>query len=122
MTTIFLAVSSMGVLCFLFAFLLAVADKNLRVEEDPRVEKVLEALPGVGRKTANVILHTAFGQPTIAVDTHIFRVGNRTKLAPGKTPLEVEKKLLKIGVRTAFGPAAQPSDSHDDSEVEPDAV
>jgi len=56
----------------------------------------LEALAGVGRKTANVILNTAFGQPTIAVDTHIFRVGNRTRLAPGKTPLEVEKKLLKF--------------------------
>jgi len=56
----------------------------------------LEALPGVGRKTANVILNTAFGQPTIAVDTHIFRVSNRTKLAPGKNVLEVEKKLLKF--------------------------
>jgi endonuclease-3 len=55
----------------------------------------LEALPGVGRKTANVILNTAFGQPTIAVDTHIFRVSNRTGLAPGKTPLEVEQKLLR---------------------------
>ena len=55
----------------------------------------LEALPGVGRKTANVILNTAFGQPTIAVDTHIFRVANRTGLAPGKTVLEVERKLLK---------------------------
>ena len=56
----------------------------------------LEALPGVGRKTANVILNTAFGQPTIAVDTHIFRVSNRTRLAPGKTVLEVEKRLLKF--------------------------
>lgn len=56
----------------------------------------LEALPGVGRKTANVILNTAFGQPTMAVDTHIFRVSNRIKLAPGKTVLEVEKKLLKF--------------------------
>lgn len=56
----------------------------------------LEALPGVGRKTANVILNTAFGQPTIAVDTHIFRVSNRTGLAPGKTVLEVEKKLLRV--------------------------
>ncbi len=55
----------------------------------------LEALPGVGRKTANVILNTAFGQPTIAVDTHIFRVSNRTRLATGKTVLEVEKKLLR---------------------------
>ena len=56
----------------------------------------LEALPGVGRKTANVILNTAFGQPTIAVDTHIFRVSNRTRIAPGKTPLAVEKALLKF--------------------------
>jgi endonuclease-3 len=56
----------------------------------------LEALPGVGRKTANVVLNTAFGEPTIAVDTHIFRVSNRTGLAPGKTPLEVEKKLLRV--------------------------
>lgn len=56
----------------------------------------LEALPGVGRKTANVILNTAFGEPTIAVDTHIFRVSNRTRIAPGKTVLEVEKKLLKV--------------------------
>ena len=56
----------------------------------------LEALPGVGRKTANVILNTAFGQPTIAVDTHIFRVSNRTKIAPGKNVLEVEKKLLRF--------------------------
>jgi endonuclease-3 len=62
----------------------------------PRTRAALEALPGVGRKTANVILNTAFGEPTIAVDTHIFRVSNRTKLAPGKTPLEVEKKLLKF--------------------------
>jgi endonuclease III len=60
---------------------------------DTRTE--LEALPGVGRKTANVVLNTAFGQPTMAVDTHIFRVSNRTKLAPGKTPLAVEKALLK---------------------------
>ncbi len=56
----------------------------------------LEALPGVGRKTANVVLNTAFGLPTIAVDTHIFRVSNRTGLAPGKTPLAVEKKLLRV--------------------------
>jgi endonuclease-3 len=62
----------------------------------PENREALEALPGVGRKTANVILNTAFGQPTIAVDTHIFRVSNRTKIAPGKTPLEVEKKLLKF--------------------------
>jgi endonuclease III len=61
----------------------------------PEDRAALEALPGVGRKTANVVLNTAFGHPTIAVDTHIFRVGNRTGLAPGKTPLEVEKKLLR---------------------------
>ncbi|MFA5530514.1 MAG: endonuclease III [Thiohalomonadaceae bacterium] len=63
--------------------------------EVPQDREALEALPGVGRKTANVILNTAFGEPTIAVDTHIFRVANRTGLAPGKTVLEVEKKLLK---------------------------
>jgi endonuclease-3 len=63
--------------------------------EVPADRAALEALPGVGRKTANVILNTAFGQPTMAVDTHIFRVSNRTGLALGKTPLEVEKKLLK---------------------------
>lgn len=61
----------------------------------PDNRKDLEALPGVGRKTANVVLNTAFGHPTMAVDTHIFRVGNRTGIAPGKTVLEVEKKLLK---------------------------
>jgi len=61
----------------------------------PDTREALEKLPGVGRKTANVILNTAFGQPTIAVDTHLFRLGNRTGLAPGKTPLEVEKKLMK---------------------------
>ena len=61
----------------------------------PRTRDALEALPGVGRKTANVVLNVAFGEPTMAVDTHIFRVGNRTGLAPGKTPLEVEKGLVK---------------------------
>lgn len=61
----------------------------------PNTREALEKLPGVGRKTANVILNTAFGQPTIAVDTHIFRLGNRINIAPGKTPLEVEKKLMK---------------------------
>ncbi|MBL8449346.1 MAG: endonuclease III [Dechloromonas sp.] len=61
----------------------------------PTRREDLEALPGVGRKTANVVLNTAFGQPTIAVDTHIFRVANRTGLAPGATPLEVEKRLLR---------------------------
>ncbi len=64
--------------------------------EVPRTREELEALPGVGRKTANVILNTAFGQPTIAVDTHIFRVANRTGIAPGRNVLEVEKKLLKF--------------------------
>jgi endonuclease-3 len=63
--------------------------------EVPRDRKSLEALPGVGRKTANVVLNTAFGEPTIAVDTHIFRVSNRTGLAPGKTPLQVESGLLE---------------------------
>jgi endonuclease-3 len=62
----------------------------------PRDREALEKLPGVGRKTANVVLNEAFGEPTIAVDTHVFRVANRTGLAPGKTPLEVEKKLLEV--------------------------
>ncbi|WP_428143035.1 endonuclease III [Delftia acidovorans] len=61
----------------------------------PRTREELEALPGVGRKTANVVLNVAFGEPTMAVDTHIFRVGNRTGLAPGKTPLAVEMQLMK---------------------------
>lgn len=64
--------------------------------EVPRTRNELEALPGVGRKTANVVLNTAFGEPTIAVDTHIFRVSNRTGIAKGKTPLEVEKRLLRL--------------------------
>lgn len=64
--------------------------------EVPRTRADLEALPGVGRKTANIMLNSAFGESTIAVDTHIFRLGNRTGLARGKTPLEVEKKLLKF--------------------------
>jgi endonuclease-3 len=68
---------------------------NLHHGAVPQDRTALEALPGVGRKTANVVLNTAFGEPTIAVDTHIFRVANRTKLAPGKTPLAVELKLLK---------------------------
>lgn len=63
--------------------------------EVPRSREALEALPGVGRKTANVVLNSAFGEPTMAVDTHIFRVGNRTGLAPGKNPYEVEMQLLK---------------------------
>ena len=64
--------------------------------EVPATRDALEKLPGVGRKTASVVLNTAFGQPTIAVDTHIFRVANRTGLATGKTPLEVEQKLVKL--------------------------
>ena len=63
--------------------------------EVPRTRSELEALPGVGRKTANVVLNVAFGEPTMAVDTHIFRVGHRTGLAPGKTPLAVEQQLLR---------------------------
>ena len=64
--------------------------------EVPRSREALEALPGVGRKTANVVLNMAFGEPTIAVDTHIFRIGNRTGLAPGKDPFEVEHKLNEV--------------------------
>ncbi len=63
--------------------------------EVPRSREALEALPGVGRKTANVVLNVAFGEPTMAVDTHVFRLGNRTGLAPGKTPLDVERQLEK---------------------------
>jgi endonuclease-3 len=74
--------------------------------EVPAERQALEALPGVGRKTANVVLNTAFGQPTVAVDTHIFRVANRSRIAPGKTVLEVEKKLLK------FIPAEFLQDAH----------
>ena len=62
----------------------------------PCTREALEALPGVGRKTANVVLNTAFGQPTIAVDTHIFRISNRTGIAKGKTPLEVETRLTRL--------------------------
>lgn len=64
--------------------------------EVPQTRAALEALPGVGRKTANVVLNTAFGQPTIAVDTHIFRVSNRTKIAPGKNVDEVEQRLIRL--------------------------
>jgi endonuclease-3 len=74
--------------------------------EVPQTREALEALPGVGRKTANVVLNTAFGQPTMAVDTHIFRVSNRTRLAPGKNVLEVELKLQK------FVPAEYLQDAH----------
>lgn len=69
---------------------------ELHGSEVPDDQKALEALPGVGRKTANVVRNTAFGHPTMAVDTHIFRVSNRTKIAPGKSVLEVEKKLVKF--------------------------
>ncbi len=69
---------------------------ELHGSEVPEDRAALEALPGVGRKTANVVLNTAFGQPTIAVDTHIFRLGNRTGLAPGKTVNDVEQKLLRV--------------------------
>jgi len=72
---------------------LLIEKHHAKVPED---RESLEALPGVGRKTANVLLNTAFGQPTIAVDTHIFRVANRTKIAPGNTPREVENKLIKF--------------------------
>ena len=74
--------------------------------EVPRNREDLESLPGVGRKTANVILNTAFGEPTIAVDTHIFRVSNRTGIAPGKNVVEVERKLMK------FVPEAFRQDAH----------
>ena len=72
---------------------LLIDEHNGQVPED---RAALEALPGVGRKTANVVLNTAFGHPTIAVDTHIYRVSNRTGIAPGKTVLEVEKRLLRL--------------------------
>ncbi|VFR47092.1 Endonuclease III [plant metagenome] len=77
---------------------IATCEKLLREHDGqvPRDREALEALPGVGRKTANVVLNTAFGEPTIAVDTHIFRVSNRTGLAPGKNVLEVERKLEKV--------------------------
>ena len=79
---------------------------DLHGSEVPREREALEALPGVGRKTANVVLNTAFGEATIAVDTHIFRVANRTRLAPGKDVVEVENKLLK------FTPAEYRHDAH----------
>ncbi len=79
---------------------------ELHGSQVPESREALEALPGVGRKTANVVLNTAFGHPTIAVDTHIFRVANRTKLAPGKDVVEVERKLEK------FTPAEYKQDAH----------
>jgi len=88
----------------------AIATCKLLIErhggEVPQTREALEALPGVGRKTANVVLNTAFGQPTMAVDTHIFRVSNRTGIAPGKNVLEVETKLVK------FVPAEYMQDAH----------
>lgn len=78
---------------------------DLHRSEIPQTREALEALPGVGRKTANVVLNTAFGQPTMAVDTHIFRVSNRTKIAPGKNVLEVEKNLLKFVPKEYLIPA-----------------
>jgi endonuclease-3 len=91
-------ISSLGLYNSKARHLMASCKKLLREHngEIPRTRKELEALPGVGRKTANVVLNVLFGEPTMAVDTHIFRVGNRTGLAPGKTPLEVEKGLLKV--------------------------
>ena len=79
---------------------------DLHNGEVPDDREALEALPGVGRKTANVVLNTAFGHPTIAVDTHIFRLGNRTGIAPGKTVVEVENKLLRVT------PAEYKKDAH----------
>lgn len=88
----------------------AIATCQLLIErhggEVPQTREALEALPGVGRKTANVVLNTAFGHPTMAVDTHIFRVSNRTGIAPGKNVLEVENKLVK------FIPAEYMQDAH----------
>ncbi|MBN2606524.1 MAG: endonuclease III [Thiotrichales bacterium] len=78
---------------------------DLHGSEIPQTREALEALPGVGRKTANVVLNTAFGQPTMAVDTHIFRVSNRTKIAPGKNVLEVEKNLMKFVPKEYLIPA-----------------
>jgi endonuclease-3 len=91
-------ISSLGLYNSKARHLMASCEKLLREHNGkiPRTRKELEALPGVGRKTANVVLNVLFGEPTMAVDTHIFRVGNRTGLAPGKTPLEVERGLLKV--------------------------
>jgi endonuclease-3 len=91
-------VSSIGLYNAKAANLIAMCRQVLALHggEVPRTREALEALPGVGRKTANVVLNTAFGEPTIAVDTHIFRVSNRTGLAPGKTVREVEDTLLHV--------------------------
>jgi endonuclease III len=90
-------VSTIGLFNAKAANVIALSEKLLAEHggEVPREREALEALPGVGRKTANVVLNTAFGEPTIAVDTHIFRVANRTGLAPGKNVLAVEQALLK---------------------------
>jgi endonuclease-3 len=82
----------------------AIADEH--GDQVPRTREALEALPGVGRKTANVVLNTVYGEPTIAVDTHIFRVANRTRIAPGKTPRDVEDALVR------FTPGEFIHDSH----------
>jgi endonuclease-3 len=91
-------ISSIGLYNAKAANVLAMCRQLLELHdgEVPRTREGLEALPGVGRKTANVVLNTAFGEPTIAVDTHIFRVANRTGLAPGKTVREVEDGLLRV--------------------------
>jgi endonuclease-3 len=90
-------VSSIGLFRNKAKSIVALSEALLRDHggEVPRTREALEKLPGVGRKTANVVLNVAFGQPTIAVDTHVFRVANRTGLAPGKDPAEVEAKLMK---------------------------
>ena len=91
-------ISSIGLYNAKAANVIAMCRQLLELHDGqvPRTREALEALPGVGRKTANVVLNTAFGQPTMAVDTHIFRVSNRTGLAPGKTVRQVEDKLLKV--------------------------
>jgi endonuclease III len=91
-------ISSIGLFRTKAKNVIALSEMLLRDHDGdvPRTRDALERLPGVGRKTANVVLNVAFGEPTIAVDTHIFRVANRTGLAPGKTPAEVEATLLKV--------------------------
>ena len=91
-------ISSIGLYNAKAANVIAMCRQLLELHDGqvPRTREALEALPGVGRKTANVVLNTAFGEATIAVDTHIFRVSNRTGLAPGKTVRQVEDKLLKV--------------------------
>ena len=91
-------ISSIGLYNAKAANVIAMCRQLLELHDGqvPRTREALEALPGVGRKTANVVLNTAFGETTIAVDTHIFRVSNRTGLAPGKTVRQVEDKLLKV--------------------------